>query len=41
MTLIEHLALVEETRSDINRKHDLVVTVHQEWVDRKKETIVS
>ena len=24
MTLIEHLTLVEETRSDINRKHDLV-----------------
>ena len=24
MTLIEHLPFVEETRSDINRKHDLV-----------------
>src|SRR5574344_391593 len=24
MTLIEHLALVEETRSEINRKHNLV-----------------
>ncbi len=24
MTLIEHLTLVEETRSDIHRKHDLV-----------------
>lgn len=24
MTLIEHLTLIEETRSDINRKHDLV-----------------
>ena len=24
MTLIEHLTLVEETRSDINRKHNLV-----------------
>lgn len=24
MTLIEHLTLVEETRTDINRKHDLV-----------------
>lgn len=24
MTLIEHLTLVEETSSDINRKHDLV-----------------
>ena len=24
MTLIEHLTLVEETRSEINRKHNLV-----------------
>ena len=37
MTLIEHLTLVEETRSDINRKHDLidvmflVISAHHEW----------
>ncbi|KZW98362.1 transposase, partial [Pseudoalteromonas luteoviolacea] len=24
MNLIEHLSIVEETRSDINQKHDLV-----------------
>lgn len=33
MTLIEHLTLVEETRSEINRKHNLVVSIHQDGVD--------
>ncbi len=28
MTLIEHLTLVEETRSEINRKHNLVAALH-------------